>query len=47
MSIISISELRRSCFSIIAKLQKTKRPILISKKGKTVAKIIPTSSNDD
>ncbi len=45
MSIISISELKKHCYSIMAEVEKSQQPVLISKKGKTIAKIIPSPQN--
>ncbi|MBI1929446.1 type II toxin-antitoxin system Phd/YefM family antitoxin [Candidatus Poribacteria bacterium] len=46
MKRVKVSELKTECYSILKKVEKTKEPILITRKGKPVAKIVPTSIDD-
>ena len=45
METVKISELKMDCYSILKKVEQTKEGILITRKGKAIAKIIPSSSN--
>ncbi len=44
MKKIAISEFRAKCFKLIELVEKTKRPIRISRFGKPVAEITPTAA---
>ena len=46
MERIKVSELKTDCYPILKKVEKKKEPILITRKGKPVAKIVPTSIDD-
>ena len=42
---IAISEFKAKCLAIVDQVQKTKRPIRITRRGKPVAELIPVSPN--
>jgi prevent-host-death family protein len=42
MQEISISEFKAKCLAILAEVEKTKRPIRITRHGKPVAEVIPS-----
>ncbi|MGR3318268.1 MAG: type II toxin-antitoxin system Phd/YefM family antitoxin [Candidatus Anammoxibacter sp.] len=41
MKTIAISEFKAKCLDLIAKMDKTKNPIIITKNGHSIAKLIP------
>ncbi len=43
MKEVAISEFKAKCLALIDQVQKTKRPIVITKFGKPVAEVIPSS----
>jgi prevent-host-death family protein len=43
MEEVAISEFKAKCLALIDQVQKTKKPILITKFGKPVAEVIPPS----
>jgi prevent-host-death family protein len=43
MKEIAISEFKAKCLAIVDRVQKTKRPIRITRRGKPVAEVIPVS----
>jgi prevent-host-death family protein len=43
MKEIAISEFKAKCLSLIEQVQKTKKPIRITRFGKPVAEVVPTS----
>jgi prevent-host-death family protein len=40
---VAISEFKAKCLAIVDQVQKTKRPILITRRGKPVAEVIPAA----
>lgn len=49
MKEIAISEFKAKCLSLLDEVQKTKKPIRVTRRGKPVAEVIPPSpkrSND-
>jgi prevent-host-death family protein len=46
MKTIKISELKKNCYAIIRKVEKSQQPIFVSKRGKTIAKISPSATNN-
>jgi prevent-host-death family protein len=44
MKEISISEFKAKCLTVLAEVQKTKQPIVVTRFGKPVAEVIPPSS---
>jgi len=42
---VAISEFKAKCLSMLAEVQKTKKPLLVTKFGKPIAEVIPASSN--
>jgi prevent-host-death family protein len=40
---VSISEFKAKCLSLIDQVQKTKQPILITRRGRPVAEVVPPS----
>lgn len=40
---VAISEFKAKCLSLLAQVQKTKKPIRITRFGKPVAEVVPTS----
>ncbi len=47
MKTVAISEFKAKCLDLITKLDKTKKPMVITKNGKPVAKIIPFKSDNN
>ncbi len=47
MKTVAISEFKAKCLNLITKLDKTKKPMVITKNGKPVAKIIPFKSDNN
>jgi len=45
MKTVKVSELKKNCYAIIKKVEKSQQPIFVSKRGKTIAKIIPSVTN--
>lgn len=45
MEIITISNFQKNCNTILEKVTQTDESVLISKKGKVLAKIVPISSS--
>jgi len=43
MKEVAISEFKAKCLSLIDQVQKTKKPLLITRFGKPVAEVIPSS----
>jgi prevent-host-death family protein len=43
MKEIAISEFKAKCLSLLDQVQKTKKPILVTRFGKPVAEVIPAS----
>ena len=43
MKEIAISEFKAKCLALLDQVQKTKKPIRITRFGKTVAEVVPTS----
>ena len=43
MEEVAISEFKAKCLALIDQVQKTKKPILITKFGKPVAEVIPST----
>jgi prevent-host-death family protein len=41
MKTISVSELRARCFEMIEEVNSTREPIVITKRGKAVARLVP------
>jgi prevent-host-death family protein len=49
MKKVAISEFKAKCLSLLDQVQKTKRPILITRRGEPVAEVVPPTpvrSND-
>jgi prevent-host-death family protein len=49
MKEVAISEFKAKCLALIDQVQKTKKPILITRRGKPVAEVVPPTpvrSND-
>ena len=47
MKEISISEFKAKCLTVLAEVQKTKQPIVVTRFGKPVAEVIPPSPEVD
>jgi prevent-host-death family protein len=47
MQEVSISEFKAKCLSLLEQVQKTKKPIRITKFGKAVAEVVPASPAED
>ena len=47
MKQIAISEFKAKCLAILDEVQKTKQPILVTRRGKAVAEVIPHLPKDD
>jgi prevent-host-death family protein len=45
MKEVAISEFKAKCLSLLDQVQKTKKPILVTRFGKPVAEVIPASPN--
>ena len=43
MKEVSISEFRTKCFSLLNQVQKTKKPLRVTRLGKPIAEIVPTA----
>lgn len=43
MKEVAISEFKAKCLAIVDQVQKTKRPILITRRGKPVAEVVPAT----
>jgi prevent-host-death family protein len=43
MKEVTISEFRAKCFSLLNQVQKTKKPLRITRFGKPIADIVPTA----
>jgi prevent-host-death family protein len=44
MKEVTISEFKAKCFSLLKQVQKTKKPLRVTRFGKPIADIVPTSS---
>jgi prevent-host-death family protein len=44
MKEIAVSEFKAKCLAILDQVQKTKRPIRVTRRGKPLAEVIPPSS---
>lgn len=42
---VAISEFKAKCLSILDQVQKTKKPVRVTRFGKPVAEVIPASTN--
>lgn len=47
MEQISISEFKAKCLTIVDRVNKTKKPVLITRRGKPVAEVIPAAPPKD
>jgi prevent-host-death family protein len=47
MKTVAISEFKAKCLDLITKMDKTKKPMVITKNGKPVAKLVPFKSNNN
>ena len=47
MKEVAISEFKAKCLSLLDQVQKTKKPILVTRFGKPVAEVIPASPKAD
>lgn len=47
MKKVAISEFKAKCLAILDEVQKTKQPILVTRRGQPVAKIDPPPPKDD
>lgn len=47
MKAITISEFRKKISSVIADVEKSKKPVEIKRKGKTVVKIVPIQETEE
>jgi prevent-host-death family protein len=47
MKEIAISEFKAKCLAILDEVQKTKQPILVTRRGKAIAEVGPPSPKDD
>jgi prevent-host-death family protein len=45
MKEVAISEFKAKCLSLLEQVQKTKKPIRVTRFGKPVAEVIPPSAN--
>jgi prevent-host-death family protein len=45
MQEISVSEFKAKCLALLAQVQKTRKPLRITRHGKPVAEVIPPSSS--
>ena len=45
MDEISVSKFKATCLKVVARVQKTRRPIQITKFGKPIAKVVPLDEN--
>jgi prevent-host-death family protein len=43
---VTVTELKAKCLSLVDQVQKTGHPIIITKHGKVVAKLLPEHAND-
>jgi prevent-host-death family protein len=43
MKEVAISEFKAKCLSLLDQVQKTKRPILVTRFGKPIAEVVPAS----
>lgn len=43
MKEVTISEFRAKCFSLLNQVQKTKKPLRVTRFGKPIAEIVPTA----
>jgi prevent-host-death family protein len=43
MKEVAISEFKAKCLAVLDEVQKTKRPVRITRRGKPVAEVVPTS----
>jgi prevent-host-death family protein len=41
MDKVSISEFKATCFALLARVKRTKKPILVLRKGEPIAQVIP------
>ncbi len=44
MKTVSVTELRSRCLALLDEVQRTRRAVIITRNGKPVAKIVPTTS---
>ncbi len=47
MKTVAISEFKAKCLDLITKMDKTKKPMVITKNGKPVAKLVPFKSDNN
>lgn len=47
MKTVAISEFKSKCLDLIKKMDKTKKPMIITKNGKPVAKLVPFKSDNN
>ena len=47
MKRMAISEFKAKCLAVLDEVQKTRKPVLVTRFGKPVAEVIPPSSNVD
>jgi prevent-host-death family protein len=47
MEEVTISEFKAKCLALIARVNKTKKPLRITKFGKPVAEVVPPAQKDD
>lgn len=47
MKSISVSEFKAKCLDLITKMDKTKNPIVITKNGHSIAKLIPFKNENN
>jgi prevent-host-death family protein len=47
MEEINISEFKAKCLAIVDRVNKTKKPVLITRRGKPVAEVIPATPQKD
>jgi len=47
MKTVAISEFKTKCLDLITKMDKTKKPMVITKNGKPVAKLVPYKSDNN
>jgi prevent-host-death family protein len=47
MKTVAISEFKSKCLALIKKMDKTKEPMIITKNGKPVAKLVPFKSDNN
>ncbi len=47
MKEVAISEFKAKCLAILDEVQKTKQPLLITRRGKAIAEVSPPSPTND